>query len=108
MTFSKWRRYSAGTALGTVQQGGPAMVLQHPLLNVDARSRERRCWRRCRRQDQDFHRSRAASGFCLKCKARLHCLQDRGIQLRVQLLLCCAARPRVSATRVLAAFARAW
>ena len=64
--------------------------------------------RRRRRQDRDFHHSRAASGFCLKYKARLHRFQYRGIQLRVQLLFCCATRPRVSATRVLAAFARAW
>ena len=64
-------------------------------------------WQRRRRLDQDFHRSRPASGLCLKCKALLHRFQYRGIQLRVQILRC-TTRPRVSATRVLAALARAW
>ena len=30
MTVRLWRRYSAAMALVTVEQGGPAMVLQHP------------------------------------------------------------------------------
>ena len=64
-------------------------------------------WPDRRRLDQDFHRSRAESGFCLKYKTGLYRFHYRGIQPRGQLLRR-ATRPRVSATRVLAAFVRAW